>query len=183
MCDVAAAGVYRGAIQIRYVPGAIGQRDADTIVHYQDVKRRVGSAAGINMSSWYYAYVPLSMIVALTLATPIAWSRRIRALALGLLVMGVVVVLGQMLMVYDELVRASVLKLGVPWRGTVHTSATVVRELPGSFFIPIVVYALVALGDGALREMLGVAGDPPAGAGGALGSVRTGEGRPGRGSP
>lgn len=157
--NVASAGVYRGAIQVRYVPGAIGSRDADTIVHYKDTKQRVASAAGIGMSSWYYAFVPLSMIVSLAFATPIAWARRARVLLVGTVVMALTIVLGQMLMVYDELVRASVLPLGARWAGVVHACATVVRELPGSFFLPIVVYGVVVGATGELGRVFG--GDGP----------------------
>ena len=143
--NIATAGVYRGAIQIRYTPGTVGQRDADTIVHYHNVKQRTASSAGINISSWYYAYVPLTMILALTLATPIPWKRRLRALILGSIIMFVLIMLGQMLIVYDKLTGvpiASPVQVSQAWDRIIATAASIFAELPGSFFIPIIVYAL-----------------------------------------
>ena len=142
--NIAAAGVYRGAIQIRYTAGAIGNRDADTIIRYQDLKQRVES--DIQSSSWYYAFVPMCMIVALVVATPIPWKRRARALALAIVIMLVLMMLGQIVIVYDKLTGVPVgspIQVGPTWERIIATVASIFAELPGSFFIPILVYALV----------------------------------------
>ncbi len=142
--NITAAGVYRGAIQISYTPGAIGKRDADTIIRYKNLQERVESE--IQSSSWYYAFVPMALLGACVLATPIAWKRRGRAALLGALVLTVLTVLGQMIIVYDKLTGVPIdspIQVGPVWNRFIATIASIFAELPGSYFIPIIVYALV----------------------------------------
>ena len=155
--NITAAGVFRGPIKIEYLKGSIGARDADTFVHHKNLRDRTASATPLTMSSWYYLYVPMAMVSALTLATPIPWARRARALALGVVLMGLIVLGGQMLIVYDALASAGIVKVGLTWQGLVHHSAKVIKELPGSFFIPIIVYALVTFRRGELVTLFGAA--------------------------
>ena len=64
------------------VPPAVGVRDTVMVLE----NRRVPGAVGfLRTSSRYLGYVPAAVLIALVSATPVRWTRRLRALLWGLL--------------------------------------------------------------------------------------------------
>jgi hypothetical protein len=57
------------------------------------MKRGVSTGHRLSISAWRLAYLPTAELIALALATPIAWRRRFRALSVGLVVIHVLILL------------------------------------------------------------------------------------------
>jgi len=71
----------RGKIELRALPP--GETEWDTLSVLTNLERKKSGEAKHN--TWDLGYVPTAALVALVLATPVPWARRIRALIWGLL--------------------------------------------------------------------------------------------------
>jgi hypothetical protein len=123
-----------------------GRKVWDTEVHLLNKRTRAGGRFSI--SSWYSGYMPSVLFLALLAATPIAWRRRGWALAFGLLLLHVWMVLQLGAAIVNEFCRApppAVFDLSPFWRDalTFYTNTFVKSVLP-PFIVPVVVWALVA---------------------------------------
>ncbi len=125
-----------------------GRKVWDTEVHLLNKQARAGGRFSI--SSWYSGYMPTVLFLALLAATPSAWRRRAWALAFGMLLLHVWMVLQLGAAIVNEFCRApppAVFDLGPFWRDALafYTNTFVKSVLP-PFIVPVVVWALVAFG-------------------------------------
>jgi len=72
-----------GSVRFEPVPADAGGQEHDTLVHFKDAQER--TVTKLLCDSRNMGYLPTVVQIALILATPIAWSRRWRALLWGLI--------------------------------------------------------------------------------------------------
>lgn len=116
----------------------------------------------LDMASDYTGYRPTVFLIALVLATPIPWSRRLRALAWGLLGITAFVALRLELRLLDAFSDDNALALYAPspfWKATLNALVLILVKAPmGHYMIPTFVWALVAFRRG---DWVGLFGDRP----------------------
>lgn len=122
--------------------------------------RRPPFARGeLDMTSTSMGYRPTAFLVALVLATPIPWSRRLRALAWGLVGITAFVALRLELRLLDAFSDNNALALYAPapfWKATLKALVLILVKAPMShYMIPTFVWALVAFRRGDWVQLFG----------------------------
>lgn len=105
--------------------------------------------AQTDSSSRFMAYIPTAFVVALVLGTPIAWRRRFRALAWGVLLIHLFIGLRMLLAIVVPFSAEGPLNLyalGPFWRDALgFLMAVLVASPAGCFVVPVLVWMLVTL--------------------------------------
>lgn len=104
-------GLFGGRVQ--FVPQAEGSTVFDTKLVLQNYETKARKE--IPYSSRFGAYLPIATLIALVLATPLPWPRRLTTLLCGLLAMGIFITLRHCLLLlvgYSANDLVSTLKLG-----------------------------------------------------------------------
>lgn len=128
-------------------PTAQGVKDTLMALFNRDARGQFGL---LRTSSRYVGYGPTVMIVALVLATPLAWRRRAWALLLGLLLIHLFILVRLTLTVtVNGFAADKVYALFHPgpfWQGVLTRAETMFSDDPTvSFVVPIVVWFVVTL--------------------------------------
>ena len=140
-----------------WVPAA-GHGDFDTEVKLRNV-RVPGLVAKTYCGSRRMGYAPLSLIVALILATPLPWRRRWIAMLWGLLAVHLFIALRLEIMLLSNFCGDIPLRLYTPtpfWRGVLHEVSWVIAgAFPSAFIGPAVLWVLVTFRRGDSERWIG----------------------------
>ena len=134
-----------GAIRFRSVPVSAGMVDLEI----DFANRQTKGQALVSHSARLTAYLPTVQVIALILATPIPWSRRFKALALGLVLVNLFVLLRLwivILNIFSSDRPVAVISLSPFWKAVLDTTYRVgVVWATCSFVVPIFIWILVAI--------------------------------------
>lgn len=146
-----------GRIEARFAPGSGGVLDADLVrmdtvvaLHHLELE---GPDARFGASSYFHAWVPLSVLLALFLAaTPLAWRARRWRLVVGLALLHGFIALRCVLAVYHCLAECNI--DGKPLVALGPLSGRVLErgwhfawgEAFANYLVPLVIWALCAFG-------------------------------------
>lgn len=150
-------------IDARFTPGSGGVLDVDLVrmdtvvsLHHRELE---GADASFGASSFFHAWFPTSVLLALFLAaTPLAWRTRRWRLALGLALLHLFIALRCALAVYHCLAECNI--DGTPLVELGPLSARVLElgwhfawgEAFANYMVPLVIWALCAFGPRAKVE-------------------------------
>jgi hypothetical protein len=117
-------------------------------------QRAPGKYGYLRASSRYVGYVPTVVLAALVLAAPVPWSRRVRGLLWGLLLVHAFIVLRLTLTLTANCFAAAknyaVFHPSPFWRGVLTRVESVFSEDPTvSFVVPVLIWFLVSMRRGA----------------------------------
>ena len=99
---------------------------------------------------------PMALILALTLATPIPWRRRIWALFWGLLLVHVFILFSVGCYIWNQSTEIGLITLSPFWKAIAGgLEETLVTQLGASFVVPALVWIVVTFRFQDLNEMLG----------------------------
>ncbi len=147
-----------GSAYFQENPNLEGEKDV-TIWMQKRRGRRVRGALDIN--SALTGYRALVFLVAIVLATPIAWKRRAWALAWGMLLVNVFVALRMWLKLYDSFSDpgpAYFFKLGESTKELLHWCTLILYQAPElNFIVPAFIWLLVSFRRNDLALLLGQA--------------------------
>ncbi len=111
----------------------------------------------IDIQSVLIGYRPTVFVIALSLATPIAWSRRWRSLVWGLVGVQVFIIFRVGLLILDSFSNANVLAIysfGPFFKGLLSVVSTILVRSPAMHYMgPMFVWLLVTFRRGDLREI------------------------------
>ena len=99
-------GSFAGQGSVRFAPAAGRGREADAEVTF--TSPRTGAVGRVPVASRRMGYVPTAMLIGLVLATPLPWSRKVRALLWGFLLINGFVVLRVALVLLHTFSRESI---------------------------------------------------------------------------
>jgi hypothetical protein len=106
-----------------------------------------------------YAYLPISLLICLCLATPLPWRSRLKLTGSGLAILAVLLALRIPLLLLRELTRNDALSIWQPpqsldWCIGVGSGIAVHATVP-NFTLPILVWAFLAAWLGGFRVLIG----------------------------
>ena len=134
-----------GAIRFRSIPVSAGMVDLEI----DFANRRTDGQALVTHSARLTAYLPTVQVLALILATPIPWSRRWKALLLGLVLVNLFVLFRLWIVVLNIFcsdLPVGVVSLSPFWKAVLNTTYRVgVVWASCSFVVPIFIWILVAI--------------------------------------
>lgn len=140
--------------------------DTRLIIGNRDQLKPGGRLPGatIDLSTRTSGYVPVAFLIALILATPLPWRRRLRALGWGLLwVHGFIAALLALMIVYQYSNNPSIglFQLGWFWKKTVDALYQIFVGYIGALFVvPVVIWLGVMFRRGDLSIILGLPEEP-----------------------
>jgi hypothetical protein len=147
---------FGGNASVSFQPLSSADHTKDTTLVL--TKHRPYMRGEMDIKSVYVGYRPTAFLVALVLATPIPWSRRWRALALGLVLVNVFVALRLTLHILDGFSENSPLALFHPspfWKGMLKVCLKIVVLTPAVHYIgPAFIWLLVTFRRGDLADVL-----------------------------
>ncbi len=141
---------------VRFLPLEESDGVHDHVVHAENLQ--TGMAVGVRGRSRITGYQPTAYVIALIVATPLPWSRRLKALAWGLLLVNAYVAVRMLLLL---LVTFSSDALGLFSPGAVMRTVlgfsewVVVRSFGGSFVVPLGIWALAMFRRGDWSRIFG----------------------------
>ena len=134
-----------GAIRFRSIPVSAGMVDLEI----DFANRQTDGQALVTHSARLTAYLPTVQVLALILATPIPWSRRWKALLLGLVLVNLFVLFRLWIVVLNIFcsdLPVGVVSLSPFWKAVLNTTYRVgVVWASCSFVVPIFIWILVAI--------------------------------------
>jgi hypothetical protein len=102
-----------------------------------------GRRTGLNTRS--IGWVPTALTIALVLATPIPWGRRLGALAAGLVLIHLFIYVSLLSWVWNESTELSLLSLSNFWKQALdELNYELMNQLGISFSVPVVIWVIVA---------------------------------------
>lgn len=129
-------------VEVRPLEELVGRMDTEVVIRSLNPPGHLG--APHNARSGYVAMVEL---VALVLATPIAWSRRLKALVLGVILVNLYVAFRLGVVVFEGLLACpvwTVVELGSTGMKIVQVAVEVIAKSPTlSFVVPALIWMLV----------------------------------------
>ncbi|MEI6070619.1 MAG: hypothetical protein WCS31_02415 [Verrucomicrobiae bacterium] len=101
------------------------------------------------------AWTPTALLVALILATPLTWKRKLRALALGLLVIHAYILLITAFWIINRSTEVGLVTL-IGWQKNFAEALeyTFIEQLGASFVIPVLIWVLVTYRRGDLQKIV-----------------------------
>jgi len=134
-----------GGASVRYRAAAQTIVYADTDVVVRNL--RTGDEAARPMSTRYRGYYPAAMLVALAVATPLPWRRRLRALAWGLVVLQALIAWRELMILLEVLSGdnpVATIALSPFWRGALESvSRPLGASTASTFVLPVLVWIAV----------------------------------------
>ena len=101
-------------------------------------------ARAVEIDSRSIGWVPTALTIALVLATPISWQRRLAALAGGLVLIHVFILLSLQSWIWNNSPGVSLLTLSAFWQKAAdELNYTLMDQLGVSFSVPVVIWVLV----------------------------------------
>ena len=142
----------------KFAPLTSKRRSVDTLVTLR--KRRAPyPEMDLNISSVQVGYRPTVFLIALALATPIPWSRRWKALVVGLLVVQVFIAFRVWLFLVDLLSNENIMAVYSlsPWvKSVLHGVALVLFRSPAMHYIgPLFIWLVVTFRRGDFETLMG----------------------------
>jgi hypothetical protein len=150
-------GNSRGEGTVVFGPMPAGSGSFDTkITLYNSTRTRYRDFI---YSSRIYAYLPISLLVCLCLATPLPWRSRLKLTGSGLAILAVFLALRILLLLLRELTRYDAVSIWRPsrsvwWCIDVVSGIAVQAPVP-NFAFPILIWAFLAIWLGNFRPLIG----------------------------
>jgi len=137
--------------RVRFEPSSEGDRRHDTVLILINTATGVGSQAPT--SSRFMGYVPTALVLALVLATPLPWRRRLTAAAWGLLWVNLFVLFRLLLSLLNDFQGAApsdLYSLGPMAAKCLYFAYLVLAgSAAGAFIVPVLIAASVCFHGGA----------------------------------
>lgn len=147
-----------GGAKISFKPIAAADHAKDTNVVIQ-IPRPPYARGQLELKCTYTGYRPTAFMIALVLATPLAWRRRLRALLWCLLWVQVFIAFRVDLRLLDAVSNADALAVFTPgpfWKGLLSGLNLVFFTAPASdYTVPAFIWLLVCFRRGDLQRVLG----------------------------
>jgi hypothetical protein len=103
-----------------------------------------GLAKGSEIPSRSIGWVPTALTIALVLATPISWKRRLLALVGGLVLIHLFILLTLQSWIWNNAPDVSLVKLSAFWQRVLgELNYALMNQLGVSFTVPVVIWILV----------------------------------------
>lgn len=148
--------MHGGSAAVRFEPYTGNELHMDTGVVLQ--RRNPPLRGRTELPAVLIGYRPTAFLVALTLATPIPWSRRMRALLAGLVAVSLFVVFRVWLRLVDVLSESNplaVYQLGAFWKGVLHAATTILFRMPvPTYIVPAFIWLAVSFRRGDFERTL-----------------------------
>jgi len=143
---------------VSFEPLAAVDHAADTTLVFQKI-RRFRASADMTINSGYVGYRPTAFLIALVLASPVSWSRRGRAMLLGLLLVNIFIAFRTWLQIVDVFSNDNALALYslAPWMKSVLGAAVLVifRAPAAHYLVSMLIWMAVTFRRGDLAALLG----------------------------
>ena len=144
-----------GSVTFESIPSAMHEKDTRLTIRSS---RLPGAAVPMEIDSAYLGYRPIAFLVALTLATPVAWRRRWRALLWGLVLVNVFVAVRVSLPIIDVLSRGDAFSVFAPGpllKGVLGKLTLVLFRAPATTYTaPAFIWLLVTFRRDDLKSLL-----------------------------
>lgn len=141
---------------VRFEAYEAGAQHQDTQLVLQ--KFRPFVSARTEIASGLLGYRPTVFLITLVLATPVPWSRRWRAMLIGLLVVTIFVIFRVWLRILDAFSDGNVLSiydLGAFWKSVLQGMVTILVRAPvPSYIVPAFIWLLVTFRRDDLQNLL-----------------------------
>lgn len=98
------------------------------------------------LNTWNFSYLPLAFIIALILATPINWKRKLLALLLGVLLMDLFIYFKVYIFLFDKLQSFedfNIAELSSFWANALKKIATLFVHIGTSMFVGVLIWLIV----------------------------------------
>jgi hypothetical protein len=134
--------------KVIFAPAGGAIPDLDTRVTLENTALANSSgqipARGTELDSRSIGWVPTALTIALVLASPVPWGRRLGALAAGLALIHVFIYVSLLSWVWNESTEVSLLSLSTFWKQALdELTYALINQLGCSFSIPVVIWILV----------------------------------------
>jgi hypothetical protein len=121
---------------------------ADKIDLRFGLEKRAYHRSGIGLSSRNIGYLPMALLLALVLSTPIPWKRRIKALLWSVMLFHVIMAFRIAFSVYSQFVtneKLALIQLGTFWKYLVfYLDHLMVNSVTTSFTISLIIWMVVS---------------------------------------
>ncbi|MCI0632079.1 MAG: hypothetical protein L0Y44_15645 [Phycisphaerales bacterium] len=147
-----------GAATVRFEPSTESSAGAAYDLTLVLRNKRTAALGRLPVSSFYYGYVPTALLAALTLATPIRWPRRMRALLGGLALVHAFIAFRLALLLVSNFSGTDLLatfSLGRAGDATISFFAELLASsLTGCYIVPVLLWIITTLRPDALQQIV-----------------------------
>jgi hypothetical protein len=154
----------RRILRFEPAPGERPPLDTLILLANREKEDARGQAQGkrLGLDSRGIGWVPTALFASLTLASPVGWRRRTRALVIGLLVLHCYLVFSVGCYIWNQSTDLGLVTLSPFWKAVAGgLEETLVTQLGASFVIPAILWLLVTFRMPMLDEFMGP-GEPGA---------------------
>lgn len=142
---------------VSFEPRTSVDHTGDTTLVFTKV-RHYRASTDMQVNSAYVGYRPTAFLVALVLASPVPWSRRVVALLVGLVLVTGFVAARVWLQVFDVFTNGDALVLfsPAPWMKQVLRASVLIlfRAPAGHYMVPMLIWMVVIYRRGDMRALL-----------------------------
>ncbi len=141
-------GSYSSVARVEFKPYETDDEERDVLVVF--THRASGTEFALPGSSKSQGYIPTAFIIALTLASPLVWRRRLIALAFNLVAVTAFVALRQLVFIASVIYHPD----PVPKKMLDFAYWVLVESFPGLFMIPLAIWVLITFRRRDLERLL-----------------------------